>query len=156
MIERKESMSLLEKWRDKKIIKVVTGVRRCGKSSLLRMFRNKIIESGVDNNHIQEYNFEDLANEPFLDYHVLYTNIKEHLQPVGMNYLFFDEIQMVDNFQKVVDSLYLLDNVDIYVTGSNAYLLSSEIATLLTGRYIEIKLFPFSFKEYMSAARHKP
>lgn len=73
MIERKESMSLLEKWRDKKIIKVVTGVRRCGKSSLLRMFRNKIIESGVDNNHIQEYNFEDLANEPFLDYHVLYT-----------------------------------------------------------------------------------
>lgn len=151
MIERKESMSLLEKWRDKKIIKVVTGVRRCGKSSLLRMFRNKIIESGVDNNHIQEYNFEDIANEPFLDYHVLYTHIKEHLQPAGMNYLFFDEIQMVDNFQKVVDSLYLLDNVDIYVTGSNAYLLSSEIATLLTGRYIEIKLFPFSFKEYMSA-----
>lgn len=133
-------MSLLEKWRDKKVIKVVTGVRRCGKSSLLRMFREKLSDNGVEERQILEFNFEDLSNEPFLDYHVLYSHIRKNLCDDRMNYIFFDEIQMVENFQKVVDSLFLLDNVDLYVTGSNAYLLSGEIATLLTGRYVEIKL----------------
>ena len=151
MIERKEYIQALEKWRDKKVIKVVTGIRRCGKSSLLKMFRDKILAEGIPQQQVQEMNFEDLDNEPFLDYKVLYAHVKQNLSAEGMNYLFFDEIQMVDNFQKVIDSLFLLDNVDIYVTGSNAYLLSGEIATLLTGRYIEIKLFPFSFKEYLSA-----
>lgn len=151
MIERKEYIELLEKWKDKKVIKVVTGIRRCGKSSLLKMFSQKILEEGVSADQVQELNFEDLDNEPFLDYKVLYAHVKKNLYRDKMNYLFFDEIQMVDNFQKVIDSLFLLDNVDIYVTGSNAYLLSGEIATLLTGRYIEIKLFPFSFKEYLSA-----
>lgn len=149
MIERKEYMNLLEKWRDKKAIKVVTGIRRCGKSSLLRMFREKLLSDGVSEEQVQDLNFEDLDNEPFLDYKILYAHVKQNLCPDKMNYLFFDEIQMVENFQKVIDSLFLLDNVDIYVTGSNAYLLSGEIATLLTGRYIEIKLFPFSFREFI-------
>lgn len=151
MIERKEYMALLEKWRDKKVIKVVTGIRRCGKSSLLRMFREKLLAEGVSENQVLELNFEDLDNEQYLDYKVLYAYVKKHLVKGWMNYLFFDEIQMVDNFQKVIDSLFLLDDVDIYVTGSNAYLLSGEIATLLTGRYVEIKLFPFSFREYLTA-----
>ena len=132
MIERKEYMNLLEKWRDKKAIKVVTGIRRCGKSSLLRMFREKLLSDGVSEEQVQNLNFEDLDNEPFLDYKILYAHVKQNLCPDKMNYLFFDEIQMVENFQKVIDSLFLLDNVDIYVTGSNAYLLSGEIATLLT------------------------
>jgi len=148
MVERKEYIHALEKWRDKKVIKVVTGIRRCGKSSLLRMFREKLMADGVLERQVQDMNFEDLANEQFLDYKVLYAHVKKHLVSDGMNYLFFDEIQMVDNFQKAIDSLFLLDNVDIYVTGSNAYLLSGEIATLLTGRYVEIKLFPFSFNDF--------
>lgn len=143
MIERKEYMNLLEKWRDKKTIKVVTGIRRCGKSSLLRMFREKLLSDGVSEEQVQDLNFEDLDNEPFLDYKILYAHVKQNLCPDKMNYLFFDEIQMVENFQKVIDSLFLLDNVDIYVTGSNAYLLSGEIATLLTGRYIELGSFPY-------------
>ena len=151
MIERRKYMSLLEKWKDKKIIKVVTGIRRCGKSSLLTMFRDKLLQTGVDEDHIQEYNFENLDNEQFLDYKELYSEVKSLLRKDGMNYLFFDEIQLVDQFQKVIDSLFLLDNVDIYVTGSNAYLLSGEIATLLTGRYVEIQLYPFSFQEYLIA-----
>ena len=151
MIYRKEYMCLLDKWRDQRIIKVVTGIRRCGKSSLLKMFRDKLLAEGVLKEQVLELNFEDLDNEPYLDYKVLYAYVKNHLVENKMNYLFFDEIQMVDNFQKVINSLFLLDNVDIYVTGSNAYLLSGEIATLLTGRYVEIKLFPLSFKEYISA-----
>lgn len=151
MIERKAYISQLCKWKDKQVIKVVTGIRRCGKSSLLKMYREKLLHEGVLPAQVQDINFESLDNEPFLDYRVLYAHIKANLCHDKMNYLFFDEIQMVNNFQKVIDSLFLLDNVDIYVTGSNAYLLSGEIATLLTGRYIEIKLFPFSFKEFLLA-----
>ena len=151
MIERKEYMKILNKWRNKKVVKVVTGIRRCGKSSLLKMFREKLIAEGIADKQIQDINFENLDNEPLLDYKVLYAHVKKGLCPDKMNYLFFDEIQMVEQFQKVINSLFLLDNVDIYVTGSNAYLLSGEIATLLTGRYVEIKLFPFSFKEFIQA-----
>ena len=150
MVEREEFMSQLRKWRDKKVIKVVTGIRRCGKSTLLKMFREEILKGDVEATQVQTYNFENLDLEPFLDYKVLYAHIKEQLQASKMNYLFFDEIQLVDGFQKVIDSLFLMDNVDIYVTGSNAYLLSGEIATMLTGRYIEVKMFPFSFREYVS------
>ena len=151
MIERTEYMSILKRWKDKQVIKVVTGIRRCGKSSLLRMFQEYLVSSGVSPLQVQVVNFEDIDNEPYLDYHVLYSHVKQHLQDGKMNYLFFDEIQMVDHFQKVIDSLFLLDNVDIYVTGSNAYLLSGEIATLLTGRYVEVRLLPFSFSEYVKA-----
>ena len=150
MVDRKEYMDILDKWREKKVIKVVTGIRRCGKSSLLRMFRESLLADGVAKEQVIDLNFESLDNEPFLDYKVLYSYVKDNLCPDRMNYLFFDEIQMVENFQKVIDSLFLLDNVDIYVTGSNAYLLSGEIATLLTGRYVEIRMFPLSFKEFMS------
>lgn len=149
MIERPLYMSALSRWKDKKTVKVVTGIRRCGKSSLLRMFREKLLADGIAASQIQDLNFEDLDNEPLLDYRVLYSHVKSRLREGCMNYLFFDEIQMVDGFQRVIDSLFLLDNVDIYLTGSNAYLLSGEIATLLTGRYIEIRLFPFSFSEYI-------
>lgn len=107
MIERKEYIQALEKWRDKKVIKVVTGIRRCGKSSLLKMFRDKILAEGIPQQQVQEMNLEDLDNEPFLDYKVLYAHVKQNLSAEGMNYLFFDEIQMVDNFQKVIDSLFL-------------------------------------------------
>ena len=151
MVERKEYMEILGKWREKKVIKVVTGIRRCGKSSLLRMFRDRLLDEGLSETQIQEINFENLDNEPLLDYKMLYAHVREHLCPDRMNYLFFDEIQMVENFQKVIDSLFLLDNVDIYVTGSNAYMLSGELATLLTGRYVEIRMFPLSFKEFMQS-----
>ena len=113
------------------------------------MFRERLLDDGVAKEQVQDLNFESLDNEPFLDYKVLYSHVKDNLCPDRMNYLFFDEIQMVENFQKVIGSLFLLDNVDIYVTGSNAYLLSGEIATLLTGRYVEVSMFPLSFKEFM-------
>lgn len=151
MIERTEYMSILKRWKDKRIVKVVTGIRRCGKSSLLKMFQDYLVNDGVAPSQVQAINLEDIDNEPFLDYHTLYRYVKNNLLNDKMNYLFFDEIQMVDHFQKVIDSLFLLDNVDIYVTGSNAYLLSGEIATLLTGRYVEIHLLPFSFSEYIKA-----
>lgn len=151
MIDRDNYISLLEKWRDKKVVKVVTGIRRCGKSTLLKMYRERLLASGVSVRQTTSLNFEDIDNEQYLDYKVLYSYVKSRLLKEKTNYIFFDEIQMVGNFQRVIDSLLLLDNVDIYVTGSNAYLLSGEIATLLSGRYVEIRLFPLSFKEYVSA-----
>ncbi len=151
MIERTECMATLRRWKDKRVIKVVTGIRRCGKSSLLQMFQDYLLADGVSPRQVQHINFEDIDNEQFLDYHALHRHVKENLLEGQMNYLFFDEIQMVDQFQKAIDSLFLLDNVDIYVTGSNAYLLSGEIATLLTGRYVEVRLLPFSFNEYLKA-----
>ena len=151
LVERTEYMSILKRWKDKRVIKVVTGIRRCGKSSLLKMFQEYLIDDGTSPRQVQHINFEDIDNEPYLEYHALYRHVKENLLEGQMNYLFFDEIQMVDQFQKAIDSLFLLDNVDIYVTGSNAYLLSGEIATLLTGRYIEVHLLPFSFSEYLKA-----
>ena len=124
MIERKEYMNLLEKWRDKKVIKVVTGIRRGGKSSLLRMFREKLLSDGVSEEQVQNLNFGGLDNEPLLDYEILYAHVKQNLCPKKMKYLFLDEMQMVENFRKVIDSMFLLDNIDIYVTGINAYLRS--------------------------------
>lgn len=137
-------------WRDKQIIKVITGVRRSGKSTLLAQYQRVLTDSGVDRQQIQFINFEDLANEPLTDYRVLYKHITERLLPDCQNYVFLDEIQQVSEYQRAVDSLLLRSNVDIYITGSNAYLLSSEIATLLSGRYIEIRVLPLSFAEYMS------
>ncbi len=150
MIERSEYLNELKKWKDDKVIKVITGIRRCGKSTLLSEYIDYITLSGVSPNNIISLNFESLDNEELLDYHHLNEYIVKHLNPRGMNYIFLDEIQRVDQFQKVIDSLFLLDNVDIYITGSNAYLLSGDLATYLTGRYIEIKMLPLSFKEYYS------
>lgn len=151
MIERENYISILEKWKGKQVIKIITGIRRCGKSTVLKMYREKLISTGTDESQIIYLNFEDLENEQYLDYRSLYDYVKPRLNPGKMNYIFFDEVQLVRDFQKTIDSLYLLDNTDIYATGSNAYLLSSEIATLLSGRYVEIKMQPLSFKEFVSA-----
>ena len=148
MVQRKQYMEKLKKTKDKKIIKVVTGIRRCGKSTLLLMFRAYLKECGVTDNQIISVNFEDIASEPLLDYKKLHAYVIERLLPGKMTYVFLDEIQNVPQFQKAVDSLFIKDNVDVYITGSNAQLLSGELATLLSGRYIEIGMLPLSFAEY--------
>lgn len=149
LIQREEYLNKLIALKDKKIIKVVTGVRRCGKSKILEMYRKWLLEQGVEEERIVSINFEDLDFEDLTDYKKLHTYLKEHLVKDKMTYIFLDEIQNVEQFPKVVDSLYIKDNVDIYITGSNAHMLSSEIATLLSGRYIQIEMLPLSFKEYM-------
>lgn len=149
LIQREEYLNKLIALKDKKIIKVVTGVRRCGKSKLLEMYRKWLLEQGVEEERIVSINFEDLDFEDLTDYKKLHTYLKEHLVKDNMTYIFLDEIQNVEQFPKVVDSLYIKDNVDIYITGSNAHMLSNEIATLLSGRYIQIEMLPLSFKEYM-------
>ena len=149
MIIRKEYLSRLLAWKDEQVIKVVTGIRRCGKSTLLKQFQEHLLEEGVSQEQIISINFEDLDYEDLLDYKALYAYIKERLCPDKMTYIFLDEIQKVDSFQKAVDSLFIKENTDIYITGSNAYLLSGDLATLLTGRYVEISMLPLSFAEYL-------
>ena len=148
MVERHEYLNELKKWKDEKVIKVVTGLRRCGKSTLLSMFQEQLRQNGAAEEQIIAINFEDLQYEALLDYAALYRYVADRLCPDRMNYIFLDEIQMVQSFQKAVDSLYIRDNVDLYITGSNAYLLSGELATLLSGRYVEIRMLPLSFREY--------
>lgn len=147
-IPRSSYLDQLTTWRDKQIIKVITGIRRSGKSTLMQQYQQQLLSFGVKPEQIQVYNFEDLANEHLLDYRQLYAHVTQRLLSDCQNYLFFDEVQMVNEYQRAIDSLFLRSNVDIYLTGSNAYLLSSEIATLLSGRYIEIRLLPLSFAEY--------
>lgn len=151
LIQREEYLRRLIALKDKKIIKVITGVRRCGKSKLLELYTEWLINHGIERNQIISVNFEDMDYEELTDYRKLYTYVKEHMIDGKMTYVFLDEVQNVENYQKVIDSLYIKDNVDIYITGSNAYMLSSEIATLLSGRYMEIEMLPFSFKEYMAS-----
>lgn len=149
MVERKEYLQKLWSWKDEQVIKVVTGIRRCGKSTLLKQYQNKLKLVGVTEEQIISINFEELENEPLLDYKSLYQYIKERLCEDKMTYIFLDEIQKVTSFEKVVDSLHVKENIDIYITGSNAYMLSGDLATLLTGRYVEISMLPLSFKEYV-------
>lgn len=148
MVLREEYLAKLDAFQDKNIIKVVTGVRRCGKSTLLKQFQERLLSAGKKQEQIIAINLEALEYEALLDYHALYNYIVERLCGDCTTYIFLDEIQLVDNFQKIIDSLYIKDNVDIYVTGSNAKMLSGELATLLSGRYIEIKMLPLSLKEY--------
>ena len=148
MVERQEYMQKLIQWKDRQVIKVVTGVRRCGKSTLLLMFREFLEKNGVDSKKCISINFEDLRYEELKDYHKLYAYIMEHVTEEGRYYIFLDEIQLVPDFQKAVDSLYLHENVDLYLTGSNAAMLSGELATMLSGRYVEIRMLPLSFREY--------
>lgn len=150
MIYRTEYMNLLKEWQNKNIIKVVTGIRRCGKSTLLEMFRNHLAENGVDTNQIISINFEALEVEELTNYKALYTYITERCIPDKTMYIFLDEIQHVANYEKVVDSLFIKGNIDIYITGSNSYIFSGQLATNLRGRYIEIPMLPLSFKEYHS------
>ena len=151
MVERKEYLQQLLSWKDEQVIKVVTGIRRCGKSTLLQQYQNFLRQQGVDDSQIIAINFEDLEYESLLDYAALYRFIKERLQPDRMTYIFLDEIQKVPSFEKAVDSLYVQPNTDLYITGSNAYLLSGDLATYLTGRYVEISMLPLSFREFVEA-----
>lgn len=148
MIYRQEYMERLKAFKDNKIIKVITGLRRSGKSVLLEMFRDELLENGVMPEQIQYINFELMKYDNVRSYKQLYDLITEKILPNKRNYLFFDEIQQVNGWEKAINSLSLEYDADIYVTGSNAYLLSSELATLISGRYVEIKMLPLSFKEY--------
>src|SRR5574344_57332 len=150
-IKRENYLNELESFKDKKIIKVISGVRRAGKSTLLMMYRDYLLKNGVNSSEIIFINFEDLENESLKDYLKLNEYISSRLVKNKINYIFLDEIQWVPSFEKTIDSLFLKSNVDIYITGSNAYFMSNELATLLSGRYVEIRIMPLSFKEYVSA-----
>lgn len=148
-IERASYLNKLIAFKDKNLIKVITGIRRCGKSTIMEIYRDWLKEQGVSIDQIVYLNFEDYDNFELRNPKNLYAYIKPLLIEDKMNYLFFDEIQHVQDFPDIINSLNLKPNVDIYITGSNAYMLSSEIATLLSGRYIEIAMQPLSFKEYV-------
>ena len=149
MVQRKEYLEKLIEWKDDDVIKVVTGIRRCGKSTLLMQYQDYLKSIGIEENQIIAVNFEELEYEELCDYKKLYAYIKDRLVADKITYIFLDEIQKVPSFEKVVDSLYVKPSIDIYITGSNAYMLSGDLATLLTGRYVEISMLPLSFSEYM-------
>ena len=148
LIERKQYMQMLRDMKDQNIIKVITGVRRCGKSTLLQMFADELQHKDATQEQIHFLNFEDLDTLAIGDIYQIHTHIKNRLIANKMNYIFLDEVQNVKDFQRLVDSLFIKKNCDVYITGSNAYLLSGELATLLTGRYIEISISPLYFAEY--------
>ena len=151
MIPRQDYLDTLIRFRDKDLIKVVTGIRRCGKSTLLELFAGYLRSIGVPDRRILMINLED---GDFIDIETsrqLFDYVSARLQPVEKTYIFLDEVQRVKDFQKAVDSLYIKKNADVYITGSNAHLLSGELATLLSGRYVEVKMLPLSLKEYVSA-----
>lgn len=150
-IERSQYIDWLMKWKDKWLVKVVSGVRRCGKSTLFEIFREHLRKSGVEQSQIIDLNFESLDYEHLADYRALYDYVNARLDPKKMNYVFLDEIQHVEHFEKAVDSLFIKENVDVYITGSNAYFMSGELATLLSGRCIELKMLPLSFREFCDA-----
>lgn len=149
MVLRTEYLNALMQWKDEQVIKVLTGIRRCGKSTLLMQYQDYLKQSGIAQSQIIAINFEELEYEELCDYKKLYAYIKERLQENKTTYIFLDEIQNVPNFEKVVDSLYVKPHTDIYITGSNTYMLSGDLATLLTGRYVEISMLPLSFQEYL-------
>ena len=147
MIERIEYLEKIKKWKDKDVIKVVTGIRRCGKSTLFNLYIDYLKSIGIKEDHIISINLESL-DYSFSDYKELYDYVINLIKDKNKYYVFLDEIQNIPDFQRVVDALYIKKNLDVYITGSNAMLLSGELATLLSGRYIEIKMLPLSFKEY--------
>lgn len=153
MIHRQIYLDNLIQFKDKKIIKVVTGVRRCGKSTLFELYQNYLLEQGVQASQIISINLEageylDIENSK-----QLYDYVNQYINDESMYYVFLDEVQRVRDFQKAVDAFFVKKNCDVYIAGSNAYLLSGELATLLSGRYIEIKMLPLSFKEYVNASK---
>lgn len=153
MVERKEYLKSLIQWKDEQVIKVVTGIRRCGKSTLLAQYQSWLQKNGVSAEQIVSINFEELEYEELLDYKKLYAYLKERLVSGKTTYIFLDEIQKVPYFEKAVDSIYVKPDVDVYITGSNAYMLSGDLATLLTGRYVEIKMLPLSFHEFLEITK---
>lgn len=154
-LERTDYLNWLIKWRNKQMIKVVSGVRRCGKSTLFEIYQDYLLTDGILPEQITAINFEDLDFEHLQDYKTLYSYVKDRLVPDKMNYIFLDEIQHVDSFEKAVDSLFLRENCDVYITGSNAYFMSGELATLLTGRYVELSMMPLSFHEFCEGLRER-
>ena len=151
LISRPDYLDFLMRWKDHPVIKVVSGVRRCGKSTLFELFCERLRSEGVPPERMISINFEDLAYEDLRDHRRLYEHITSRLKPEGMNYVILDEIQHVPQFEKTVDSLSLRANADVYITGSNAWFMSGELATLLSGRYVELKMLPLSFAEFLSA-----
>lgn len=149
IVKRTEYIEELKKWKDKKLIKVITGIRRCGKSTLFGLYIEYLKGLKIDDEHIISINLESLDYD-FKDYRELYDYVMSKINDDKKYYVFLDEIQNIEEFQKAVDGLYIKENIDIYITGSNAFLLSGELATLLTGRYVEIRMLPLSFKEYVS------
>lgn len=151
MIPRKEYINWLNDWREEQVIKVVTGVRRCGKSTLIKLYIDDLKQKGVSDEQIVSVNLEDIEYDHLLTYRALYDYIKDKLVDGKYTYVFIDEVQQCESFERAVDSLFIRENVDLYITGSNASLLSGELATLLTGRYVEIQMLPLSFAEYYSS-----
>lgn len=149
LINRKEYLDFLIKLKDKNIIKVVTGIRRCGKSTLFELYKNYLHEIGVRDEQIISLNFENPSNMKFSDWKELYNYINDRVDSKKMYYVFLDEIQILEHFEKAVDGLFLNKNIDLYITGSNSYMLSGELATYLTGRYMQIHMLPLSFSEYL-------
>lgn len=148
LIRREEYLKTLRQLRDKNLIKVITGLRRVGKSTILQLFQEELRDSGVPTEQVISYNFEDPAYRDKLEWGALYDEISERLSENTINYVFLDEVQTVPSFERLVDGLFIKKNVDLYITGSNAFLLSGELATLLSGRYISINLLPLSLLEY--------
>jgi uncharacterized protein len=156
MIKREQYLSKLRQLKNTHLIKVISGVRRSGKSTLFEMFRDELLTQGISQKQITFINFEDPEYTDInIDYMNIYREINKKLVKNQMNYIFLDEVQNVPNFEKLVDGLFIKKNVDLYITGSNAYFLSGELATLLTGRNFEIKILPLSFAEYVSAFKDK-
>ncbi|MDR1445242.1 MAG: AAA family ATPase, partial [Treponema sp.] len=149
LVVRRIYLEKLKNWREKQLIKVISGVRRCGKSTLLSLYIAELKKSGVPDGDIVFLNLEDVENEELLHYRALYAYLAGKLRKGRYTYIFIDEVQECPQFEKAVDSLFLRENVDIYITGSNSYMLSGELATKLSGRYVEIALLPLSFAEYL-------
>lgn len=156
MIPRDIYMKTLLSFKDKDMVKIVTGIRRCGKSTLLDMFSDNLLKSGVPSENIIRLNFESLKYEAINDYRALYKEVSGRMGKIGKYYVILDEVQMVSGWMRAVNSLRVDFDVDIYITGSNAYLLSSDFATLLSGRYVEIKMLPLSFREFLDFNTFEP
>jgi len=156
MILREFYLKKLRKLRDQNVIKVITGIRRSGKSTLFKQFQDELLASGVAKHNIIALNLEELENASLLEPHLLNDYIMRLVNPRGKYYVFLDEIQNVPGFEKLVDSLFVKDNIDVYITGSNAYMLSGDLATVLSGRYIEISILPFSFAEFAASYSNTP
>lgn len=155
MIQRETYLQKLRLLKDQNLIKVITGIRRCGKSTLLEAYRDEVISGGVPAERIIYISFEERDNLHLTEWISQYDQIIEKVETAEKHYVFLDEVQMINDFEKLINSLFAKKNIDLYVTGSNAYLLSSELATLLTGRYIAINLHPYSFKEYTLANKNE-
>lgn len=155
-IERPIYLNRLIEFKDKDIVKIVTGIRRCGKSTLLDLYEDHLRSSGVKPENILHMNMESLQHRDLLGYLAFYDYVSNHIVEGEKNYLIFDELQAVTHWEKAIESFRLDFDVDIYITGSNAYLLSTEFSTLLSGRYVEIRLLPLSFAEFLTFYSFEP